>query len=86
MSDLNPTKLKEDVSNLRFRWQNATKQYVVEQLETQASKWAVREFKWRLVNSDDGEQGLQQMADKNVTMLLREWQWDFEAVWNFYYD
>lgn len=28
MSDLNPTKLKEDVSNLRFRWQNATKQYV----------------------------------------------------------
>tara|TARA_B100001093_G_scaffold520477_1_gene616455 strand:+ start:23526 stop:23963 length:438 start_codon:yes stop_codon:yes gene_type:complete len=28
MSDLDPTKLKEDVSNLRFRWQNATKQYV----------------------------------------------------------
>jgi len=28
MSDLDPTKLKEDVANLKFRWQNATKQYV----------------------------------------------------------
>tara|TARA_Y100001936_G_C15988537_1_gene620937 strand:+ start:218 stop:655 length:438 start_codon:yes stop_codon:yes gene_type:complete len=28
MSDLDPKKLKEDVSNLKFRWQNATKQYV----------------------------------------------------------
>ena len=28
MSDLDPTKLKGEVSNLKFRWQNATKQYV----------------------------------------------------------
>ena len=28
MRDLDPTKLKGEVSNLKFRWQNATKQYV----------------------------------------------------------